>query len=295
MNDLAVGGATPKYLSVGFVLEEGLPLDTLRRLVGAMAAAARRCGVEIVTGDTKVVEKGNGDGVFINTTGVGFLPEAANFSAANVVPGDRIVLNGSLGEHGITILAQREGLELGGDLRSDTAPLHELCAAVMKAAPGLHAMRDLTRGGLSSALNEIARSARVGVEIEERAIPVCEEVRGACELFGMDPLYVANEGKMIAFVPEEEAEAALAAMQANELGRDARLIGVVTQRHPRMVTLRTTLGTERIVDMLAQDQLPRIVSKGNCSCMNWRWRSRYWMQSAGSWKRIRARLRCESA
>ncbi len=259
VNDLAVGGATPKYLSAGFVLEEGLPLDTLRRLVGAMAAAARRCGVEIVTGDTKVVEKGCGDGVFINTTGVGFLPEAeANFSAANVVPGDRIVLNGSLGEHGITILAQREGLELGGDLRSDAAPLHELCAAVINAAPGLHAMRDLTRGGLSSALNEIARSARVGVEIEERAIPACEEVRGACELFGLDPLYVANEGKMIAFVPEEEAEAAVAAMQANELGRYARVIGVVTNRHPRMVTLRTTLGTERIVDMLAQDQLPRI-------------------------------------
>jgi hydrogenase expression/formation protein HypE len=258
VNDLAVGGATPKYLSAGFVLEEGLSLDTLRRLVGAMAAAARRCGVEIVTGDTKVVEKGSGDGVFINTTGVGFMPEGVRYSAANVTPGDRIVLNGSLGEHGITILAQREGLGLGGDLRSDTAPLHELCAAVMKAAPGLHAMRDLTRGGLSSALNEIARSARVGVEIEERAIPIRDEVRGACELFGLDPLYVANEGKMIAFVPEEEAEAAVAVMQTNELSRSARIIGVVTERHPRMVTLRTTLGTERIVDMLAQDQLPRI-------------------------------------
>jgi hydrogenase expression/formation protein HypE len=258
VNDLAVGGATPKYLSAGFVLEEGLPLDTLRRLVSAMAAAARRCGVEIVTGDTKVVEKGSGDGVFINTTGVGFVPDGVNYSAANVKPGDRIVLNGSLGEHGITILAQREGLELGGDLRSDAAPLHELCAAVTKSAPGLHTMRDLTRGGLSSALNEIARSARVGVEIEERAIPMHDEVRGACELFGLDPLYVANEGKMIAFVPEKEADAALAAMQANELGGHARIIGVVTERHPRMVTMRTTLGTERIVDMLAQDQLPRI-------------------------------------
>jgi hydrogenase expression/formation protein HypE len=223
-----------------------------------MAAAARRCGVEIVTGDTKVVEKGSGDGVFINTTGVGFVPEGVSYSAANVRPGDRIVLNGSLGEHGITILAQREGLELGGDLRSDAAPLHEPCAAVMKAAPRLHAMRDLTRGGLSSALNEIARSARVGIEIEERAIPICDQVRGACELFGLDPLYVANEGKMITFVPEEEAQAAVAAMQANELGRQARIIGVVTERHPRMVVLRTTLGTERIVDMLAQDQLPRI-------------------------------------
>jgi hydrogenase expression/formation protein HypE len=258
VNDLAVGGATPKYLSAGFVLEEGLTLDTLRNLVSAMAAAARRCSVEIVTGDTKVVEKGSGDGVFINTSGVGFVPEGVNYSAANVRPGDRIVLNGSLGEHGITILAQREGLELGGDLRSDSAPLHELCAVVMKAAPGLHAMRDLTRGGLSSALNEIARSARVGMEIDERAIPVRDEVRGACELFGLDPLYVANEGKMTAFVPEEEADAAVAAMHANELGRQARIIGVVTERHPRLVTLRTTLGTERIVDMLAQDQLPRI-------------------------------------
>jgi hydrogenase expression/formation protein HypE len=258
VNDLAVGGATPKYLSAGFVLEEGLPLETLRRLVSAMAAAARRCGVEIVTGDTKVVEKGSGDGAFINTTGLGFVPVGVSYSAAKVKLGDRIVLSGTLGEHGIAILAQREGLELGGDLRSDAAPLHELCAAVMKAAPGLHAMRDLTRGGLSSALNEIARSARVGVEIDERAIPVRDQVRGACELFGLDPLYVANEGKMIAFVPQEEAEAAVAAMQGNQLGRAARVIGVVTERHVRMVTMRTTLGTERIVDMLAQDQLPRI-------------------------------------
>jgi hydrogenase expression/formation protein HypE len=258
VNDLAVGGATPKYLSAGFVLEEGLPLETLRRIANAMADAARRCGVQIVTGDTKVVERGSGDGVFVNTTGVGFVPQGVGYTAAKVRPGDRIVLSGSLGEHGIAILAQREGLELGGDLRSDAAPLHELCAAVMKAAPGLHAMRDLTRGGLSSALNEIARSARVGVEIIERAIPVRNEVRGACELFGLDPLYVANEGKMIAFVPEDEAEDAVAAMQANELGRAARVIGVVTERHARMVTMRTTLGTDRIVDMLAQDQLPRI-------------------------------------
>jgi hydrogenase expression/formation protein HypE len=258
VNDLAVGGATPRYMSAGFVLEEGLPLETLRTLVNCMAAAARRCGVDIVTGDTKVVEKGSGDGVFVNTAGIGSVPEGVRYSAAHVRPGDRIVLNGSLGEHGITILAQREVLELGGNLRSDAAPLHELCAAVMKAAPGIHAMRDLTRGGLSSALNEIARCAHVGVEIEERAIPIRDEVRGACELFGLDPLYVANEGKMIAFVPEGEAEASVAAMQANELGRQARVIGVVTEHHPCLVTLRTTLGTERIVDMLAQDQLPRI-------------------------------------
>ena len=258
VNDLAVGGATPKYLSAGFILEEGLPLETLRRIVGCMAEAARRCGIEIVTGDTKVVEKGSGDGVFINTAGIGVVASGATYSASQVRAGDRILLNGSLGDHGIAILSQREGLELGGDLRSDAAPLHELCAAVMQSAPGLHAMRDLTRGGLSSALNEIARTAKVGMQIEERALPVSDQVRGACELFGLDPLYVANEGKMVAFVPEDEADAALAAMRANEYGRDARVIGVVTESHRRMVTMRTSLGTERIVDMLAQDQLPRI-------------------------------------
>jgi len=258
VNDLAVGGAVPKYLSAGFILEEGLPMDALRRIVTAMAVAARRCGVEIVTGDTKVVEKGSGDQIFINTAGIGFVPAGVSLSAAKVRPGDRIILNGSIGEHGITILSQREGLELGGDLRSDCAPLHELCAAVAAAAPGLRAMRDLTRGGLSSALNEIARSAHVGVEIEERAIPICDQVKGACEIFGLDPLYVANEGKMIAFVPEAEAEAALTAMRSQELGRGASIIGRVTEKHPRMVTLRTSLGTQRIVDMLAQDQLPRI-------------------------------------
>ena len=258
VNDLAVGGAVPKYLSAGFILEEGLPLETLRQIVTSMAQAANRCGVEIITGDTKVVEKGSGDGVFINTAGIGFVPDGVTYSASKVRAGDSIVLNGSLGEHGITILSQREGLELGGDLRSDAAPLHELCAAVMAAAPSLHAMRDLTRGGLSSALNEIARSAHVGIEIDERSIPLRDEVRGACEIFGLDPLYVANEGKMIAFVPEEAAEAAVAAMRNHEFGRDARIIGTVTSRHPRMVTMRTSLGTERIVDMLAQDQLPRI-------------------------------------
>ena len=258
VNDLSVGGAVPKYLTVGFILEEGLPIATLRRIVQSMAQAAQRAGVTIVTGDTKVVEKGCGDQVFINSAGVGFVPEGLTLGARQVRPGDRILLNGSLGEHGITILSQREGLELAGDLRSDAAPLNELCAAIVAAAPGLHAMRDLTRGGLSSALNEIASSAQVGIEIDDRAIPVTDAVRGACEIFGLDPLYVANEGKMIAFVPEEQAAAALAAMRANPLGADARIIGTVTEKHPRMVTLRTRLGTERIVDMLAQDQLPRI-------------------------------------
>jgi len=258
VNDLAVGGATPKYLSAGFILEEGLSLDTLRQIVDSMSHAARRCGVEIITGDTKVVEKGSGDQIYINTAGVGFIPSGINYSAANVRPGDKIILSGSLGDHGITILAQREGMELGGDLHSDSAPLHLLCAAAMAAAPTLHAMRDLTRGGLSSALNEIAQKSGNGMEIDQRAIPVSEVVRGACELFGLDPLYVANEGKMIAFVPAAEAAASVAAMRNIETGSEARIIGEVTEKHPRMVTMRTSLGTERIVDMLAQDQLPRI-------------------------------------
>ena len=258
VNDLAVGGATPRYLSASFILEEGLPLDTLRRIVALMAEAARRCGVEIVTGDTKVVEKGSGDGVFINTAGIGVVSGGVVLSAAQVRPGDKILLNGPIGDHGITILSEREGIEFGGDLRSDSAPLHELCAEMIAAAPGMHAMRDLTRGGLSSALNEIARTAAAGMEIDERALPVSEQVRGACESLGSDPLYVANEGKMIAFVPEDQADAALAAMRANEYGGGACVIGAVTAQHPRMVIMRTSLGTERIVDMLAQDQLPRI-------------------------------------
>jgi hydrogenase expression/formation protein HypE len=258
VNDLAVGGAQPRFLSASFILEEGLPLETLRRIVDAMSEAARRVGVLIVTGDTKVVEKGSGDQLFINTSGIGILPAGRSLSACLVKPGDHILLSGTLGDHGITILSQREGLELSGDLKSDAAPLHTLAAAILDAAPEVRCMRDLTRGGLSSAVNEIAHSSKTGVELEEDRIPVREEVRGACELFGLDPLYVANEGKLIAIVPEDEAAAALAAMRANEFGRDARKIGLVTAAHQGLVTMRTSLGTSRIVDMLAGDQLPRI-------------------------------------
>lgn len=258
INDLAVGGAEPRFLSAAFILEEGLSIETLRQVVNAMAEAARRVGVTIVTGDTKVVEKGSGDQLFINTSGIGLIPQGVSLSAANVKPGDHILLSGPLGDHGITVLAQREGLEVGGDLRSDAAPLHELCSAIVKAAPGVRCMRDLTRGGLSSALNEIAGSASVGVEIQERAIPVRDTVRGACELFGLDPLYVANEGKLIAIVPEEQAGAAVEAMRSLDVASDARDIGVVTEKHVGLVTMRTELGTMRVVDMLAGDQLPRI-------------------------------------
>ncbi len=258
VNDLAVGGAEPRYLSAAFILEEGLPMETLRQVVNAMAEAARSVGVAIVTGDTKVVEKGSGDQLFINTSGIGVIPKGVSLSSANVKPGDRILLSGPLGDHGITVLAQREGLEVDGDLRSDSAPLHELCAAILRIAPGVRCMRDLTRGGLSSALNEIASSASVGMEIQERSIPVQDCVRGACELFGLDPLYVANEGKLIAIVPEEEAVAALSVMQAMDVASNAREIGVVTDKHVGLVTMRTELGTMRVVDMLAGDQLPRI-------------------------------------
>jgi hydrogenase expression/formation protein HypE len=258
VNDLAVGGAEPKYLSASFILEEGLPLEVLARIVNAMSAAAKRAGVSIVTGDTKVVERGSGDQVFINTSGIGCVPQGLQLSASSVKPGDHILLSGPLGDHGITILSQREGLEVDGDLRSDAAPLHSLAQAVIRAAPHARCMRDLTRGGLSSALNEIAGSARVGMEIDERRIPVRETVRGACELFGLDPLYVANEGKLIAIVPAEEAAATLAAMKSNEAGSEATDIGVATETHIGLVTMRTALGTVRVVDMLAGDQLPRI-------------------------------------
>ncbi len=258
VNDLAVGGAIPRFLTAGFILEEGLPMATLRSIVAAMAVAAERCGVSIVTGDTKVVEKGSGDQIFVTTTGVGVVPETVQLSAGSVQVGDRVVLSGSLGDHGITILAQREGMELEGDLKSDAGSLFGLCQAVLQAAPGTHAMRDLTRGGLSSALNEIAASAQVGITVDEATIPVSKTVRGACELFGLDPMYVANEGKMVAFVPELQAEAALRAMQELPEGAAARIVGHVTNRHPGMVTTRTRIGTERILTMLAQDQLPRI-------------------------------------
>ncbi len=258
VNDLAVGGAEPKYLSASFILEEGLPLEILSQIVNAMSAAAKRAGVSIVTGDTKVVERGSGDQVFINTSGIGCVPQGLQLSASFVKPGDHILLSGPLGDHGITILSQREGLEVDGDLRSDAAPLHSLAQAIIRAAPHARCMRDLTRGGLSSALNEIAGSARVGMEIDERRIPVRETVRGACELFGLDPLYVANEGKLVAIVPADEAAATLAAMKSNEAGAEATDIGVATETHIGLVTMRTALGTMRVVDMLAGDQLPRI-------------------------------------
>jgi hydrogenase expression/formation protein HypE len=258
VNDLAMGGALPLYLSAAFILEEGLPMATLRRVVTSLRRAAAAAGVQVVTGDTKVVEKGSGDGLFINTTGIGIVADGIELSANGAKPGDKVLLSGPIGDHGIAILAQREGLEFETTIESDSAALHTLVANMLAATRELRCMRDPTRGGLSSTLNEIAEQSRVGIELQESAIPIREEVRGACELLGLDPLYVANEGKLVAIVAAQAADALLAAMRGHPLGRDAQIIGTVTCVNPGLVTMRTPLGTSRIVDMLAGDQLPRI-------------------------------------
>lgn len=258
VNDLAVGGAQPLFLSAAFIIEEGFSIDLLRRIVQSMQKAAQAAGVRVVTGDTKVVEKGKGDGLFINTTGIGLVPPGLNLSADRAKPGDRILLSGSLGEHGIAILAQREGLEFDSTIESDSAALHTLCAEMLAASANIRCMRDLTRGGLSSALNEIAAQSGVGAELFESAVPIRDEVKGACEMLGLDPLYVANEGKLIAIVPPDAADAVLAAMRSHPRGRSAAIIGTATGSHPGLVTMKTPLGTSRVVDMLAGDQLPRI-------------------------------------
>ena len=260
VNDLAMGGATPLFLSVAFIIEEGLSMEVLRRVVDSLRSAAQNAGVQIVTGDTKVVEKGSGDQLFINTTGIGLVPDRLELSANRARPGDKVLLSGSIGEHGIAILAQREGLEFECPVESDSAALNGLVAAMLrvKSGAGIRVLRDPTRGGVSSTLNEIAEQSRVGIRLEESAIPIREEVRGACEMLGLDPLYVANEGKLIAIVAPEDATAVLGAMHGDPLGRNARIIGTVVESAAPVVTIRTELGTSRCVDMLAGDQLPRI-------------------------------------
>jgi hydrogenase expression/formation protein HypE len=258
VNDLAMGGAEPLFLSLALILEEGLPLETLRRVMESICVAAALAGVTVVTGDTKVVEKGSGDGLFVNTSGIGLVSSGVRLSADQARPGDCVLLSGTIGDHGITILSQREGLEFEGAIASDTAALHTLVAYMLRASAEIRCLRDPTRGGLSSSLNEIAVRSRVGIELEENAIPIREEVQGACEMLGLDPLYVANEGKLIAIVEPTAAERILEAMQRHPLGRNARKVGTVTESHPTLVTLRTRLGTSRIVDLLSGDQLPRI-------------------------------------
>ena len=258
INDLAMGGAKPLFLSTAFIIEEGLPMETLRRIADSLGRAANACGVQVVTGDTKVVDKGSGDGVFINTTGLGLVAEGVFLSASGARPGDAVILNGSIGEHGIAILAEREGLEFDSPVASDSAPLHTLVGAMLEATHAIRCLRDPTRGGVSSSLNEIAAQSRVGILLEEEAVPIREEVRGACEMLGLDPLYVANEGKLLAIVDPGAADDLVAAMRRHPLGREARRIGTVRETDAGWVTMRTRLGTTRIVDMLAGDQLPRI-------------------------------------
>jgi hydrogenase expression/formation protein HypE len=258
VNDLAVSGAQPKWLSAGFVIEEGLEISVLREIVADMTEAALLAGVEIVTGDTKVVPRGAADGLFINTAGVGLVPPDCRLGPDQVRPTDRVLVSGTMGDHGMAVMLARGELNIEADIQSDTAALHGIIADLLAAAPNTRWMRDATRGGVGTVLNELAQSANVGVIIEESRLPVRPMVNGACDLLGIDPLYVANEGKFVAVVPVEESEAALSALRAHELGADAAIIAEVVAEPPGVVALRTPFGGSRIVDMLVGDPLPRI-------------------------------------
>jgi hydrogenase expression/formation protein HypE len=259
VNDLAMCGASPRYLSAAFIIEEGLPMDDLWKIVLAMKDASRKAGVLLVTGDTKVVDRGKGDQIFITTSGIGIVGPGVNVNPRNASPGDFILLNGSIGLHGIAVMSVREGLEFGTKIESDTVALHGLTQSLLeRAGSDIHVLRDPTRGGVASAVNEIAESAQAGITLDEEALPLTEEVRGACEMLGLDPLYVANEGKVLAFVAPASTEKALATMRAHPLGKDAALIGRVTAEHPGVVVMKSTIGGSRVVQMLSGEQLPRI-------------------------------------
>jgi hydrogenase expression/formation protein HypE len=258
VNDLAMSGARPLYLSCGFIIEEGLPMETLWRVVCSMRDAARRCGVEIITGDTKVVDKGRGDGVFINTTGLGVMEHALEIGPQAVQPGDAILISGDVGRHGMAVMAVREGLQFESAIESDSAPVHEPVLALLAAGIEIHCLRDLTRGGLAGALNEIAGTAGVKIAVEQSAVGVREDVHAACELLGLDPLHVANEGRFVAFVPAQDAERALNLLRQHEVSGNAALIGMVVEAAGPLVTLRSAIGATRILDMPSGEQLPRI-------------------------------------
>ena len=261
VNDVATSGAVPLYLSCGFVLEEGYPIADLRRICESVAQAAHEAGVSLVTGDTKVVNRGHGDGVFINTSGIGFIPDGVDLGGARCRPGDAVLVSGTLGDHGITIMSCRESLSFNVDVKSDAAPLNHLIADVLAAAPAVRCFRDPTRGGLASTLNELASQSNTSIEVEEEAIPVRDAVRGACDMLGYDPLQVANEGKMVCIVASDQAQNALDAMRANCYGRDAAIIGHVSEvdeRRGPAVFVRNAFGGRRVLDMLVGEQLPRI-------------------------------------
>jgi len=262
INDLAMMGGSPRYLSAGFILEEGLSIATLKQVVSSMAKTAVDCGVQIVCGDTKVVDRGKADQIFINTTGLGVIPSYVDIGPHRLTPGDRIIVSGSLGAHGMAVLSQREGLEFSGGLSSDSAPLHAIIADLLSHHIPIHCLRDLTRGGLASALNELATAAQLTMTVEESHIPISEPVRGACEILGLDPLYVANEGRFVMFLPSTDVDKSLSLLHKHSVSQEAMDIGEIqfTQSTPRhaLVTLQTMYGTHRILDLLSGEQLPRI-------------------------------------
>jgi len=258
VNDLAMSGARPLYLSAAFIIEEGLPMETLWRVVCSMRDAAQRCGVQIITGDTKVVDKGKGDGLFINTTGIGVIEHSSTIAPQSVQPGDAVLVSGDLGRHGMAIMAVREGLQFESTIESDSAPVHEVVLELLKARVAIHCLRDLTRGGLASALNEIAETARVHIAVEEKLIPVREDVHAACEMLGLDPLHVANEGRFVAFVAPKDIEPALEIMRKHQVGAGSTAVGRVTERREPLVVMKSRIGASRILDMPSGEQLPRI-------------------------------------
>jgi len=258
VNDLAMCGAKPLYLSVGFIIEEGFPIDDFQKILSSMQKAAAQAGIMIITGDTKVVPRGTADKIFINTTGIGIIPNHITISGTNARPGDKIIISGTIADHGITILTRREGLQFESPLQSDTAPLNSLVALMLATTPQIHTLRDPTRGGVATTLNEIAGQSKMGMKLYENALPIRDEVRGACELLGLDPLYLANEGKLIACVAPEAAEALLKAMQQHPYAHETCIIGEVTADHRGTVIMETGIGGTRIVDMLSGEPLPRI-------------------------------------
>jgi hydrogenase expression/formation protein HypE len=259
VNDLAMCGAKPLYISCALIIEEGFPVETLEKIIGSMKYAADKAGVQIITGDTKVVDKGKGDGIFINTAGIGLVEKNVNISPANIKPGDAVILNGDIGRHGIAVISVREGLEIETEIESDAGCLNHLVHKLIESGIRISCMRDLTRGGLASALNELAISANAGINIKEKNIPVREDVKGACEILGFDPLYVANEGRFVSFIHPDDIDKALNVMKNDELGKNASVIGYVKEKYDGgLVVMESLIGANRIVDMLSGEQLPRI-------------------------------------